>query len=321
MVKRYSTIQRLLWGIAVGEGLSYLPSRPQKQLVVARDFAQFDGEVQWGMLTSLSLATTASLARGYQLPNIMEHFQNWQKKSHYAPTKTIQTIAPITKQALRNYVEYRDTLSSGLVDAKFTNDAVLGRMLPVAVYLAAEYGVQFINDEAAMLAMHRIAGLTHNQTSSLVAVGMLNLIVAQILAGRDLTDAIENGLALGFEYYSRHAAFVGELAAYQRLNMPDFRHVPAESLTFDGSAPATVEAVVWSLLNSTDLHSALQASLSRGHVSATVPTLVSGLAALAYDDATDLLAYTQFLVAKRNLDIVGKAAERSGRFDVESKGI
>lgn len=315
MAKHFSTIQHLLWGISIGEGLSYLPSRPQKQLVLAQDFAHFDGEIQWGMLTSLSLATTASLSRGYQLTHLMENFQNWQKKSHYAPTKTIQTIDPVTKQALLNYTVQRDTLSSGIVDDKLTNDAVLGRMLPVAVYLTSEYGVQFINNEGAMLVMHRIAGLTHNQTASLVAVGMLNLIVAQLLSGRQLSDAIENGLALGFEYYSRHEAFQEELQAYQRLNMPDFRHVPAESLTFDGQAATTLEATIWSLLNSHDLHSALQAATARGHVSATIPTLVGGLGALAYREQTDVFQYTPFLVAKRNIDIIAKQAERSNRFN------
>ncbi|GMA70267.1 hypothetical protein GCM10025879_15130 [Leuconostoc litchii] len=314
MVKKGSTIQFLLKGMAVGESIAYLSVSEQEKILRAES----QHELRWGSQTSLALATTASLSRGYQLADVMIHLQNWYKKRQYAPMGTIQDIDDVTKQALDNYTKNRDILASGISTDNADSENILSRMLPVSLYLYHQVGVSFINDESAMLMLHRIAGLTHNDEGALVSVGMLSLIVSQILDGRAMSDAVENGLAFGFEYYSRHQVFVDELKAFYELNLPDFSNIPADKIQLDGRASTTLEAVIWSLLNSESYTQALKKSLIHGHSNSIVPTLVSAIGAIYYKDDL-VLELGQNLIVKRVFTTVIGQAERSSRFNLLNK--
>ena len=312
MVKKQATIELLMFGMAVGESMTQLSNSQQDQLL--QDPIQFTDELSWGSQTSLSLTTIASLSRGYQLTDVMNHFQNWYKRRQFVPENTVQHVDAITKKAMDNYTKNRDTLASGVLEDIADSENILVRMLPVALYLHHEYGVSFINDETAMLTLHRIAGLTHNDEGALVSVGMLSLIISQILDGQSLRDAVENGLAFGFEYYSRHKVFESELIAFEELNLPDFANIPVNHIKLDGRSASTLEAIIWSLLNSNSYVQAMQNAFLHGHANSIIPTAVSAIAAVFYDDELVLQA-SQYLISRKLIVSVTRQAERLGRFN------
>lgn len=312
MFKKQSTIQFLMFGVAIGESMTQLSNSQQEALL--QQPMNFQQDLRWGAQTSLALTTVASLSRGYQLADVMNHFQNWYRKRQFAPEKTIQHVDVITKKAMDNYIRNRDTLSSGVFEDTADSEDILVRMLPVALYLHHEYGVSFINDEMAMLTLHRIAGLTHNDEGALVSVGMLSLIVSQLLEKQSIRDAVENGLAFGFEYYSRHKVFASELSAFEELNLPDFANIPVSNMTLDGRSASTLEAVIWSLLNSDSYIEAMHNAFLHGHANSVVPTIVSAIAAIVYQEELILQA-SQYLVSRKLIVGVASQAERLGRFN------
>lgn len=312
MAKKQSTIQFLLLGMAIGESMTQLSN--SQQTILLNDSKSFQSELHWGTQTSLSLTTVASLARGYQLVDVMNHFQNWYKKRQFAPEKTLQRIDAITKRAIDNYIKNHDALSSGILEDTADSENILARMLPVALYLHHEYGVSFINDEVAMLTLHRIAGLTHNDEGALVSVGMLSLIVSQILDGQELQDAVENGLAFGFEYYSRHKVFESELKAFEKLNLPDFSNIEFGSVGLDGRSSSALEAIIWALLNSHNYKQAIQNAFFHGHANNVVPAVVSAIAAIVYRDEW-FIDTSQHLTSRKLIMSVINQAERLGRFN------
>ena len=70
---------------------------------------------------------------------------------------TIQDVDVVTKQALENYTKNRDILAAGIGTDDADSENILSRMLPVFSHLYHQVGVSFINDEPAMLMLHRIA--------------------------------------------------------------------------------------------------------------------------------------------------------------------
>lgn len=312
MAKKQATIQFLMFGIAVGESMTVLSNSEQGALL--SDPTYFKQELRWGSQTSLSLTTVASLSRGYQLTDVMNHFQNWYKKHQFAPERTRQRIDVVTKKAMDNYSKNRDTLASGILEDVADSEDILVRMLPVALYLHHEYGVSFINDESAMLTLHRIAGLTHNAEGTLVSVGMLSLIVSQILEKQPIRDAVENGLAFGFEYYSRHKVFESELNAFEELNLPDFANIPVGNIVLDGRSASTLEAIIWSLLNSQNYTEAMKNAFMHGHANSIVPTVVSAIAAIIYQEDLVIQA-SEHLTSRKLIVSVTNQAERLGRFN------
>lgn len=312
MAKKQATIQFLMFGIAVGESMTVLSN--SEQGILLSDPTHFKQELRWGSHTSLSLTTVASLSRGYQLTDVMNHFQNWYKKRQFAPERTRQRIDVVTKKAMDNYSKNRDTLASGILEDVADSEDILVRMLPVALYLHHEYGVSFINDESAMLTLHRIAGLTHNAEGALVSVGMLSLIVSQILEKQLIRDAVENGLAFGFEYYSRHKVFESELNAFEELNLPDFANIPVGNIVLDGRSASTLEAIIWSLLNSQNYTEAMKNAFMHGHANSIVPTVVSAIAAIIYQEDLVIQA-SEHLTSRKLIVSVTNQAERLGRFN------
>lgn len=312
MAKKQSTIQLLMFGMALGESMTQLSNSQQEDLLNSP--VDFSGELNWGAQTSQSLTTIASLSRGYQLTDVMNHLQNWYRRRHFAPENTRQRIDSITKKAIDNYAKNRDTLASGILEDVADSENILVRMLPVALYLHHEYGISFINDEAAMLTLHRIAGLTHNDEGALVSVGMLSLIMSQILEGHLMRDAVENGLAFGFEYYSRHKVFESELVAFEELNLPDFANIPISHINLDGRSASALEAIIWSLLNSNSYVEAMQNAFLHGHASSIIPTAVSAIAAVFYKDDLILQASKQLTSGKLIVSVTHQA-ERLGRFN------
>ena len=114
MFKKQSTIQFLMFGVAIGESMTQLSNSQQEALL--QQPMNFQQDLRWGAQTSLALTTVASLSRGYQLADVMNHFQNWYRKRQFAPEKTIQHVDVITKKAMDNYIKNRDTLSSGVFE-------------------------------------------------------------------------------------------------------------------------------------------------------------------------------------------------------------
>lgn len=312
MSKKQSLIQFLILGIAIGESMTQLSNGQQDQLL--SDSLNFSDELKWGTQTSMSLTTVASLSHGYQLSDVMNHFQNWYKRNQFAPDQTLQRIDAITKKAMDNYTKNKDILASGVLEDSADSDDVLVRMLPVALYLHHEYGVSFINDEVAMMTLHRITGLTHNDEGVLVTVGMLSLILSQLLEKQSIRDAVENGLAFGFEYYSRHKVFKEELSAFEELNLPDFANIPINNITLDGRSASTLEAIIWSLLNSDSYTEAMHNAFLHGHVNNVVPTVVSAIAAIVYQEDLVIQA-APHLVSSKLITTVTKQAERLGHFN------
>ncbi len=295
MAKKQATIQFLMFGIAVGESMTVLSNSEQGALL--SDPTYFKQELRWGSHTSLSLTTVASLSRGYQLTDVMNHFQNWYKKRQFAPERTRQRIDVVTKKAMDNYSKNRDTLASGILEDVADSEDILVRMLPVALYLHHEYGVSFINDESAMLTLHRIS-----------------LIVSQILEKQPIRDAVENGLAFGFEYYSRHKVFESELNAFEELNLPDFANIPVGNIVLDGRSASTLEAIIWSLLNSQNYTEAMKNAFMHGHANSIVPTVVSAIAAIIYQEDLVIQA-SEHLTSRKLIVSVTNQAERLGRFN------
>lgn len=313
MAKKQTMIERTLLAMAVGESLAYLPSSKQEILVHQPD--NFTDPLKWGANTSMSLATVSSLSRGYQFNDVMLRLQNWYKRRQYAPAQTIQSIDDVIQSSMLRFSKNRDLLASGGVDEASNSDSVLARMVPVALYLHHRFGSAFINDERAMLLLHRVAGLTHNHEGALVSVGMLSLIISQILDGKNLFDSVENGLAFGFEYYSRHQVFAGELKDFDAMNLPDFSNSSATDFKLDGQASNTLEAVVWSLLNSENYQDALNKALMHGHANTMIPTLAGTLAGIYYKEDEQLNIISQQLVSRKLIISISHLANRLGRFN------
>lgn len=251
-------------------------------LIVQNMYAQ--GKRDWRADGSLTLATIAALSRSYNLYTIMERFVSWYRRGTFTALGKRQPVGPVTELALKHYIKNHDPFSSGVVAGQDQGNAALLRITPMVLYLHAEYGPEFVNNEPAMLSLHQVTGLTHNQPLALMTNGFYAMLVNQLLEGQSLQVSFERAISQGYDYYARHHFFAGHLAAFNRLNLPDFKHTPQKDILASDQALDTLEAAIWVVFHSQSYQEALNLTGELGGHPARVLPLVGSLSALLFDD-------------------------------------
>ncbi|TYC47807.1 ADP-ribosylglycohydrolase [Weissella muntiaci] len=236
----------------------------------------------WGADSALTLATIASLSHGYNLQDIMNRFEDWYVNGAYTAEHKPQSLSRVSRAAFEQYREHQDLYAAGSRLEGDTTNGALMRITPLVIYLEANYGRDFIIDDPAMLILHQVGGLTHNQPRSLIALGLYAMILNRLMSGYKLIEAIDAAIGLAYEYYANVSSFVDELEAFERLNTPDFANMALENLSASEDVIETLEAVIWVLVNSESFQDALNlAGQIKGNPS-QILALVGAVAGIIY---------------------------------------
>lgn len=285
-------------------------------LVNADCFAEHLDNAQttdWSSASSLTLATISSLSRGYNLSHLMDQFTAWYARGDYTADRSVQMSDCTTIRSIEHYMINHDPFSSGSHQEQVMDNGALLRIMPVVLFLNTEYGDDFVIDDPAMLTLHQITGLTHNQPTALITNGIYAMFVNELMAGETPVDALEIAIDTAYDYYSKHNIFQEALIHFDQLNTPDFKNSNIESLTASNLAIDTLTACIWIILNSDSYASAMALTLKlNGDPSSLLP-LVGTTAAILYPvnvDAMTNLPKNGTNLIKRILNI----GNRSYRF-------
>ncbi|KGO32334.1 ADP-ribosylglycohydrolase family protein [Oenococcus alcoholitolerans] len=253
MTKRLTPVGRLIYGLAIGDTLGNLSKRNANLAIKPDfDFKDADFTFAWTPTTGLTLAVFNAVSLGFSKANVMHNFAEWWRNGQYSMNDSIQSERFETEiQSIINFELTRDLDSIGTTDPTRNDENVLIRALPVAFYEIARFGSGYVNNERAMDAIHDLVSLTHNYTSAMMGAGTISFLISQIIAKESLHQALENSIAITYEYYFRRAIFQQDLVNFSRLNMPNISALDPKDLIHDGSVIHTLENVYW-VLSSTD---------------------------------------------------------------------
>jgi ADP-ribosylglycohydrolase len=274
-----------------------------------------EGTKVWGSDSSLALATIKALSNGYNLIEIMSEFEKWHTDGKYTADGVVQTVGKTTNAAVLKFAETHDPFSSGGVEEDDNGSGALARMMPVVLYLYSQYGSEFLNNETAMLTLHQIAGLTHNNPRGLVGIGLYAIFIGQILDGFELESALDRAVGLAYEYYAEHEIFAKALPEYENLNTPDFVNKPMDEIIATGYIVNTLEAISWVLLNTDSYDAAMKLTLEIPGKSHAILPLIGTVAAVVYqkhDYPEDIVTFKM----QEKLAILLNNADLSGKFTI-----
>jgi ADP-ribosylglycohydrolase len=98
-----------------------------------------------------------------------------------------------------------------------------------------------------------------------------------------LNERLQRGLQKGFAFYEKDIANRPELSYYGRLrDLKAFRDVPEAKIRSTGYVVDSLEAAVWSLVQTDSFMDSLLMAVNLGDDSDTVGAIAGGLAALFY---------------------------------------
>lgn len=279
-----------VFGVVVGDALG-CPVQFEDRAVVAkhpvtgmRGNGTFNLPVgTWTDDSSMTLALLDSICKTDKLDlnHIMGNFVDWFDEGDFTPFGVSFDIGMGTMRAITAYKHRRNPRQCGSYDERNNGNGSLMRIMPACLY-CYEQGLE---DKEAIKQIHLVGSLTHAHIRSNIACGLYYFMVKAVLSGNGPTfkDRLTEGLSQGFAYYEKALADHENLEYYDRLrDLSQFAETPTEGIRSTGYVVDTLEAVVWSLINTDSYESALLKAVNLGDDSDTVGAIAGGLAGLGY---------------------------------------
>ena len=236
----------------------------------------------WTDDSSLTLALLDSIKRlnTIDLHDIMDNFVKWLDNGAFTPFGHAFDIGRGTMWAIKKYkIDKRPAKCGGTEDWNNGNGSLM-RIMPACLFCVDKQ----LNDDDAIKVIHQVASLTHAHIRSNIACGLYYFMVKAILeSDGTLLDRLQIGLNHGFSFYKKFLVDQKNVGYYDRLkNLTVFAGTPEDAIKSSGYVVDTLEAAVWSLLNTNSFDSALLLAVNLGDDSDTVAAIAGGLAGLFY---------------------------------------
>ena len=154
------------------------------------------------------------------------------------------------------------------------------RIMPAVLYCIQHH----LSDSQTIDIIHRVGRLTHGHIRSNIACGLYCFMASAMLNEEgSLTERLQAGLDKGFAFYEAHLTDHENLEYYDQLrDLGNFGDLPEDSIRSTGYVVDTLEAAVWSLVNTDSFADALLKAVNLGDDTDTVGAVCGGLAALYY---------------------------------------
>ena len=233
-------------------------------------------EGTWSDDTSMVVATMDSIIENkiIDLDDIMFRFDNWFRKAEYTASDKVFDIGNTTKKAI---LKYEDGINPVLCGGKSKNDngnGSLMRMLPIAYYLNKndfdfQQEVEIVNN---------ISSLTHGHEISCLGCKIYVDYVKQLLNGVDKLEALNNIKKINYdEYYSNDS-----VSEYNRILNGELFKLSMDDIKSSGYVVSTLEASLWSILNSNSYEDAVLKAINLGGDTDTIGAITGSFAGIIY---------------------------------------
>ena len=232
----------------------------------------------WSDDTSLTIAAMESITRRGKLDyqDVMENFLRWYERDDFTATGERFDIGNTTRSAIVRFSrKLLPPTKCGATEENSNGNGSLMRILPATIYLYGTRG-KIGGDELKII--HEFSALTHGHIISCMACGIYSLIAAQILNGKNISEAFSIGMDAAKNFYGTNDAFKN----FSRLCDENFAALPEDKISSSGYVVDTLEATLWCLLNTADYKTLALKAVNLGGDTDTTAAVAGGLAGIFY---------------------------------------
>lgn len=275
----------MLLGLAVGDALGVPVEFESRTTLKADPVVNMRGYGSWNQPagtwsddTSLTIAAMESISRRGKIDykDIMQNFLSWFEHDKFTATGERFDVGITTSASILRFSrKLLPANKCGATDERSNGNGSLMRILPATTYLFATRGKIEVDE---LKIIHEFSALTHAHIISQVACGIYSLIAAQLLNGKNISDAFRLGMNDAKIFYSNSPAF----DKFARLCDENFGNLPEEKISSTGYVVHTLEAALWCLLNTDNYRSLALKAVNLGSDTDTVAAIAGGLAGIVY---------------------------------------
>lgn len=289
-----------IWGVVVGDALGepvqfisraeLAEQEPVRGMESGRLYANIPAGT-WTDDSSLTLALLDSIRekKTIDLTDIMERFRGWLNNGEYTPFGEAFDIGRTTILSIRRYEEIGDPHRCGGDSERSNGNGSLMRIMPACLYAYEKQLDEGMTDADAVGIIHEVSALTHAHLRSKIACGLYYFCVKAILdsdpsAQTDgLISVLQRGLDNGFAFYEQDITNLTELAYFGRIrDLSSFADTPADAISSSGYVVHSLEAAIWSLINTESYAECELKAVNLADDSDSVAAIAGGLAGLYY---------------------------------------
>ena len=286
-----------IYGFIVGDALG-VPVEFSYRFVLekdpVRDMREFGTHFQpkgtWSDDSSMMIATIDSLIckNGYNINDsfydMADKFVSWYKDRKYTPHNEVFDIGGATRKALNNYINNRDKLC-GCGEISDNGNGSLMRILPLAYY----FYVANLDIEKRKEITFEVSSITHSHIISKYGCLIYIEFVLNILKNRNNLDLLNlysetvKEIKTLLKSESREVQKTVE-KAYKKVLDGKINKEKYENIKSSGYVVDTLEAVIWTILNSNDYSESVLKAVNLGDDTDTVGALAGGIAGIIYGE-------------------------------------
>ena len=287
-----------IMGVVTGDALGDAVQFMSRERVLARgkvkgmeDGGPFNTPAgTWTDDSAMTLATLASIVdkKEIDLDDIAGNFVKWLHAGEFTPFGAAFDIGITCADAINQYARYHDVKTCGKTGERANGNGALMRIMPACLYYYAKQAKGEISVEEAVEGVIAIASLTHNHLRTNICNGIYYFCVKSILdnkseAKKPLIVLLQEGINNGRMYFEKESTNLSEMSNLSRMFTLDvFKNVDEDKIASSGYVLHTIEAAIWSLINTDSLKEALLKAVNLGDDADTVGAVTGGLAGLYY---------------------------------------
>ena len=229
----------------------------------------------WSDDSAMMFITMQHLLNNESIDQLKQSFCDWAYHGYWTFDNSpafdvgITTREVIDRWALNGFHELAKT------DEYSNGNGALMRILPVAIWSYTKK----MTGQTLFSFVKAYAELTHGHIRSTLCCYHYTMIVHQLLDGQSFTESFQHANSSLMDVLNEYPS---ETSYFERLSA--LEQLPREQIASSGYVIDTMEAVYWSLFNSSNYYEAVHLAVHLGEDTDTIGALTGGLAGLLYDE-------------------------------------
>ncbi|MDD3340986.1 MAG: ADP-ribosylglycohydrolase family protein [Bacilli bacterium] len=239
----------------------------------------------WSDDSSMVIATMKSIIDNngnIDYIDIMNNFMKWAENGEFTPNDKTFGIGRTTLNALKCYryrnefKEYENPINCGQKDFRDNGNGSLMRILPISFYCYYKK----LNDDEIYDLVRNISSLTHSHQLSILGCFIYTLFIINLLKENNKEYSYKEIRNYNYNKYFD----LDSINYYKRLLDNDISKLDIDNISSLGFVVDTLEAVIWSFMNSNNYDESIINAINLGNDSDTIGALVGGLSGIYYEN-------------------------------------
>ena len=229
----------------------------------------------WSDDSAMMFITMQHLLNNESIDQLKQSFCDWAYRGYWTFDNSPAFDVGITTREVIDRWELNGFHEIAKSDEYSNGNGALMRILPVAIWSYAKK----MTRQTLLSFVKTYAELTHGHIRSTLCCYHYTMIVHQLLDGQSFAESFQHANAALTEVLNEYPS---ETSYFERLSI--LKQLPREQVASSGYVIDTMEAVYWSLFNSSNYYEAVHLAVHLGEDTDTIGALTGGLAGLLYDE-------------------------------------